>query len=335
MKSGENRMSEKITIIIPVYNVEEYLKECLESVLRQTYSDIDIILINDGSTDSSLKICKEFQTKDKRISIYNQENKGLAEVRNKGIELCKTEYFVFVDSDDILEPNFIEQLVLYKNRYQSDIIVASVYRKKKEKLENWRGKIKEYTGEEIIKKIISEKNFYTSACGKLLKKDLFKNIKFPSGRIYEDLSTMYKVYLVTQKKIIIIGEKLYFYRIREGSILNTKFYLQKMDIFKAIEEMKENLNFKYLNELNTLEIESILSFLISIAINDLPYANITNIFKQKLKKNFKNILFNYKINFFKKCLITLYLINDNITIKILKFFKKIRDVKKNEKRSYN
>ena len=163
----------KISVIVPIYNAEAYLNRCLDSIINQTYSDLEIILINDGSTDNSLDICLEYASKDKRIVVYNQTNKGISKTRNKGIELATGDYIGFVDSDDIISPRMYE--TLYNLMTDEKCLIAGCQYTKFTsscKFKEDKNYIS-YTKEEALKKNLNEEisNFLWD---KLIKEELYK-----------------------------------------------------------------------------------------------------------------------------------------------------------------
>ena len=246
----------KLSIILPVYNVEDYLEECLDSLINQDYQNYEIIAVNDGSKDNSLKILKKYEKKyPQLLKVYDKENGGLSSARNYGIDKSKGEYLFFVDSDDCILPNSLKILDKYLNK-KNDIIVfpflvgATVENSNFELMSN--PNLKD-----------NQKRFITAkpcATNKVCKKTLFteNNITFLEGVYYEDLATTPKLTLITNK-IIFIDEPLYFYRTRPNSIMNNKKYNPKVDaIFKVLEQLREYFNNKYQEELEYLHIEHLL-----------------------------------------------------------------------------
>lgn len=211
-----------ISIIIPVYNVKFYLKECLNSIINQSYKNLEIILVDDGSTDGSEKICDEYAAKDKRIVVIHKENGGVSDARNKGLDICTGDYISFVDSDDWLELDAYERILNVAKKTKADIVVCGYI------LEFKNGKINYSLDNKMIRenlKILDElfydKNFPNAVWGKLYKKEIFRNLKFPSGKIYEDMLIKYDILKETDK-IVILDNLLYHYRQRESSIMNIK-----------------------------------------------------------------------------------------------------------------
>ena len=174
-----------ISIIIPVYNVEKYINKCLESVINQTYRNLEIILVDDGSEDKSGKICEEISIKDNRIRVIHKENGGLSDARNIGLDNSNGEYIAFIDSDDFIERDMIEFLYYNINKYDADISICSNYIFDEEEcIDNSTKEIKVYNRLEILKEVLLDEKIRSYAWNKMYKRDLFYNIIFPKGRVF-------------------------------------------------------------------------------------------------------------------------------------------------------
>ena len=222
--------NELISIIVPIYNVEKYLQQCLDSILNQTYQNFECLLINDGSPDHSADICREYAVKDSRFKYFEKENGGLSDARNYGIIQSKGSYLTFVDSDDWLDSHYIETLYELMIKHNADISVACygafdeekgvflffAYGDEYEKI---------YSGREVVEQLPKfeggDLTFQTS-WGILSKRELFDQITFPVGRINEDIGTNYKLFMQA-RTIAYIHKNLYIYRIRKTSISNSGF----------------------------------------------------------------------------------------------------------------
>ena len=215
-------MQDLISVIIPIYNVEKYLRKCIDSVINQTYRNIEIILVNDGSPDNCKNICEEYKEKDNRIIIINKENGGLSDARNAGIDIANGKYIAFIDSDDYVTDDYIE--FMYNLIKDNDVNMAMCNVQVV-----WKNmKIKEILNEESVETelLTSKQAFYNllfdkggrvCAYAKLYKKDLFNEIRFPKGRVYEDTAIMYKI-IDNAKKIAFGNKCCYYYVARKGSI---------------------------------------------------------------------------------------------------------------------
>ena len=223
-------MTEKITVIVPVYNVENYLEKCLDSLINQTYKNLEIIVINDGSTDNSGTICQEYAQKDNRIVYIEKENGGLSEARNVGLDKMTGSYVTFIDSDDWVELDYVE--ILYKKiiEYQADISVGNYYSYNEDEETYYFHIYGDSYYEKVYDNISIFENLYESlemksfalisACGKLYKAKLFDYLRFDKGKLGEDGYLNQKMYLYANK-VVYLNQGLYAYRQRSGSITKT------------------------------------------------------------------------------------------------------------------
>lgn len=236
-----------ITVIIPIYNVKKYLKDCVESVLSQTYRNLEIILVDDGSTDGSSNLADDFAKVDQRIKVIHQKNLGLSGARNSGLKITTGEYVTFVDSDDRIEPNMISGLFDALTKSDAGIAVCSF----KELRSN--GKFIGFSHnhpkrllstEEALTNMLQEKGFMTSATMKLFPFNFFKNIKFPAGKLHEDVGTTYKL-IMKAAKIIFIPDEYYIYIHHDESIVNQSFDDRKLDLIELTDQMCDNIEKRY------------------------------------------------------------------------------------------
>ena len=244
MKEGYMmRSGELISVIVPVYNVADYLEQCLDSILNQTYKEFEVILVDDGSTDTSYSICDEYVKRDSRFHLFRQENKGLSAARNAGLELCKGGYVTFVDSDDFVSPEYLQGMIENLKQADADIAICEHYR-----LENGTFYFQKHDSNDI--EIISSRDAfkrihqvnYAVAWGKLFKSSLFRYVRFPVGRVYEDSFTLPKLYMFCEK-IVVLPDELYCYRQRSTSIINSQYSFEKIaDHLAVYEEMIMDLS---------------------------------------------------------------------------------------------
>ena len=223
-------MDDKITVIVPVYNVENYLRKCLDSIMAQTYKNIEIIVVNDGSTDTSGEICKEFSGMDHRIIYIEQENAGLSAARNTGLNNMSGDYVTFVDSDDWIEQDYIETLYKKIVEYQADIAVGNYYSYNEDEETYYFHIYGNSYYEKVYDNISIFENLYESqemksfalisAWGKLYKAKLFDYLRFDKGKLGEDGYFNQKMYL-SVNKVVYLNKGLYAYRQRSGSITKT------------------------------------------------------------------------------------------------------------------
>ena len=221
-----------ISVIVPVYNVEEYLEECLESIKQQTFTDIEVILVNDGSTDGSREICERFCQKDSRFKLINQENQGQSVARNRGVKESVGKFIMFVDSDDVINKNLLEVLLPYM-KTEVDIVECRMTRNKEEFYLNKTSTIVfEGDAKEAILNCIEIKEVKFCPVTKLYRREIVEKVPFLEGYIYEDVFTGIN-YLKHMRKIVVVDYIGYYYRVRPNSTM-TKSYTEKdLDIFKV------------------------------------------------------------------------------------------------------
>ena len=289
----KDKIDKMVSIIVPVYNVEKYLEQCINSIINQTYKNIEIILIDDGSTDNSGIICDEYAKKDNRIKVIHKDNEGISATRNRGIDESSGKYISFVDSDDYIEKNMIE--ILYKDieKENADIAVCN-YIIVKDKNNIKKDKNNSYNviilsqNDALRMCFCNEFEFYL--WNKIFKKTLFNEIKFPKGKNSEERYTLPKL-IDNSKKIIYDNRKLYYYRIRKNSIIHSN---EKIN-YDAIEADSYLLEYMKVNHKN-LENISMESFInTNFAIYNKMY-----IMKCKDKNKYKLITKNIKENYTKE-----------------------------------
>ena len=240
-----------VSIIVPVYNVEQYLKECIESILAQTWKNFEVILVDDGSTDSSGKICDEYSQKKEFISVIHKKNGGLSSARNAGIDVAQGDYLAFIDSDDVVHPRYLSELVAIVKREKADLAACNFY---VGSLCRWKNssevKYDIRCNEDVLKKMNDNDVVVTVAWNKLYHAKFFREygLRYPVGKIHEDMFLTPQILYYT-KKMVITNEQLYFYRQRENSIMNSSFSIKQLDALDAIEfriELFQHWNKQYL-----------------------------------------------------------------------------------------
>ena len=242
----------KISVIVPVYNVEKHLKRCIDSLISQTYSNLEIILVDDGSTDSSPEICDAYADKDTRVKVIHKKNGGLSDACNKGLMAANGDYIAFVDSDDYLHMDMYKILVDEINAKKADMGMCLFERVYDEYIEP--KPVERYETDLLsIEDIYKEWHHVETNVrwNKLFKREILKGIEFPYGKINEDEATKPKIY-ERLNKIVKVNEKLYFYQQSNTSITRKEFYPKKMDkldaIYENIKWFKDNKLTNYLNE---------------------------------------------------------------------------------------
>lgn len=221
-------MDPLISIVVPVYNVGIYLSECLESILNQSYTNLEILLIDDGSTDASPEICDQYAAQDRRIRVVHQKNKGLSCARNVGAALAGGAFLSFIDSDDAVCKKFIEALYVACLTTGASLSMCAFYRDE-DNAKKTKGQARVCDGYTLSRELFHDASgFYGIICNKLYKKELFEGIQFPEGKIHEDEFVMYQIFWKCEK-CAILDFPLYFYRKRDGSISEMPFSHRSMD----------------------------------------------------------------------------------------------------------
>lgn len=293
-------MKEKVSIIIPVYNCEKYLKKCVDSILEQTYDNFELLLVNDGSTDNSLEVCKSF--KDKRIKVINKKNGGASSARNAGLDKASGDYVMFVDSDDFIHQNTVKELYNNLKKYKAEVSIcgctilrdANVIKKITDE-----EVIYEYSNIDMCKKMQGLDNDYVGdvVWGKLYKASLFKTLRFVEGMMNEDAVLLHELYY-NCKKGVKTSKGLYYYCVFDNnSVSRKKFSYKHLDNLKAYD-----LRVQFFKDKNEqLYVDALKDYTTNLAFN---YYLVKKHLKDKAKlkemkktiKNNKNILKKYKIS---------------------------------------
>ena len=324
---------ELVSIIIPVYKVEKYLNKCVESVVNQTYKNLEIILVDDGSPDNCPEMCDEWAKKDSRIKVIHRKNGGLSAARNSGIDIAKGEYFCFVDSDDYVDIDFVRFLYEALKLKSADIAICEITVIDEKNIVIDDSKTRQRissetkTGLELLGYILPAKTYaYVVACNKLYKRELFKELRYTEGKIHEDEYIIHRLYAKCNK-VVLIDKPLYFYLKRENSIIGIGFNIKRMDIVEALED-----RFKLCKEINQPELarKALYVLLSTIAYYTELIDVATNIdrnkkqeFRNKFKKFFNNylseILNSSDFSITEKLLVSLYYISPALYKCYIKF----------------
>lgn len=272
-------MEELISVIVPIYNVEKYLDKCLQSIINQTYKNLEIILVDDGSLDDCPQLCEEYAKRDKRIKVVHQKNGGLSTARNKGLSLAKGNYIAFVDSDDTIHQQMYEYLYETLKSHEADMSICdyNVTYEGSEIENNNIDKIERntsvYHGTEIFD------NLYGSLAGvtvvawnKLYRKELFKNIHYMEGKIHEDEFIIHRI-LDKAKTVVYLNLPLYNYLQRDSSIMGRNFNVGRLDALEALEDRMEFFRHKGYTELYSKTIDCYLNLLITCYYSAKTYIN--------------------------------------------------------------
>ncbi|HEL2051683.1 TPA: glycosyltransferase family 2 protein [Streptococcus suis] len=244
-----------ISVIVPIYNVEKYLAKCLDSILGQTYKNIEVILVNDGSSDNSEAICLAYASKDNRIVYYKKENGGLSDARNFGLDKMRGKYVTFVDSDDYLAPQFLEDLYHAIKKHDAQVAMCpfhivfegndNVITKSFLMLKNV------VTGKEVLKEVLGKEGYVSVvAWCKLYASSCFENLRFDKGKYFEDEYINFKLFYPLTK-VAIVEDALYYYVQRQNSIMNSALSRKKMS--DTLEFLDNRIAFYQLNRERELE----------------------------------------------------------------------------------
>lgn len=240
-------MKAVISVIVPIYNVEDYLPRCIDSLINQTYTNLDIILINDGSKDRSGDICDQYAKNDPRIRVIHQPNGGISNARNAGLKVMKGEFVGFVDPDDYIHRDMYKRLFEVMEKNGADIAESNflkVYTHEFKEFEELNGKERIYDKKSAIVSTIVDHDCRNYVWNKLYKRKLWENIQFPDGKIYEDVFVTYRV-VNEANKLVRLYEALYYYFQRGNSISNDKFSIGNLNHCEALEEMMAFMEIEY------------------------------------------------------------------------------------------
>lgn len=282
----------KISVIVPVYNVEKYLRKCVDSIITQTFEDLEIILVDDGSKDSSGKICDEYAAKDERIIVIHKENGGLSSARNAGIEKAQSSYLGFVDSDDYIAENMYEKLYNMAISNDADLVMCDLYHCYEGKTPEKNSCIEKYVlnTEEAIKTVLEAKKTSVTAVNKLYKKELFKNIRYPEGKLSEDAFVIVDL-LMQAKKIVFTSDQFYYYVHRKNSITSSAYKTKDLNVLEAYSKNRKIIQKNFPKLVDTAEMRYMWAHFYVLDKMCLS-KNMTD--KETEKKIIKNLRHNYR-----------------------------------------
>ncbi len=326
----------KVSIIVPIYKVEKEMDRCIKSILNQTYSNLEIILVNDGSPDKCPEMCNDYAEIDRRIKVIHKRNGGLSDARNEGLKIATGDYISFIDSDDWVADVFIECLLGSLIETNSDIAICNYYlvNEKGQKFKHKMVKeIEVLNHEEGISTLFAQQKFGCMVCTKLYKKNLFNNLEFPKGKLYEDIAISLPIF-DRAKQSVLINKELYYYFQHENSIVNSGFNIHKLDMLKYTMKMisySHNHGHKYDVEAETFYLKSLMMILLQIYQDNSSKKekNIVRYLKKELISHKKYIWKNKYIE--PRRQFVMYLMIYNFPIKLLVILWKRRMQKKYEK----
>ena len=318
-------MNDLISIIVPIYNVEEYLTNCVKSIRNQSYKKLEILLIDDGSTDGCGSLIDSFREEDNRIVVIHKENGGLSDARNVGLDNATGTYVMFVDSDDYIPEDCVEYLY---SKLKTNAVEISVGRLKVTALkdDNEEGTEKHhevFAKKESINQLLYANKYSVAAPGKLYLKSLFDDIRFPVGKLHEDVFTTYKVFLKAER--VYYGDKLvYYYYHRPGSIMQSEFTIKRLHIIEALQQIERDVPIKAYGCLNGFASQNIEDMYMLLALN--PGEEIINKYGiwKRIKKYRYIVLFDSKCSKRVRCFALISYLGQYISTKIYLLYTRIK-----------
>ncbi len=316
----------KVSIIIPVYNTEKYVEKCMKSVLNQTYKNIEIIIVDDGSTDSSGQICDTFLSDD-RVKVFHQIHKGTSCARNYGIEMAKGDFICFIDSDDYVEKDYIQILYDLITRYDTDIAVCGfdfVYNRRKSKDKGKKeSDVLIFNNKQALEKMCDYNDcFMPICCNKIYKAKLFKDIRFPNGKKYEDLCLNIDVFSIVKKVAYKPIIKYHYFVDREDSSSKSTFSEREYDCIEFCEKLKIIMKDEYNSIIHGFYLANMIDICNKlIDINKIDKEFFVKIQKISRYKLLNLIVSNYMIQ--RKINVILFSINYRLYIMYYKLKRKL------------
>lgn len=289
----------EVSIIVPVYNVEKYLRECIDSILNQTYKDFELILVNDGSQDKSGEICNEYQSKYKNIIVVHQDNQGQAASRNHGVNISRGKWITFIDSDDVVHPDMLQ--FLFKAAIESNAGMAVTERIKGENVSAvffqpyvFMCSTEIVNPERLEYYYDNHRFYYWAPFPSIIKKNILQNIPFPEGRIYEDNAISCQL-LHQAKTIAIVPYIMYFYRMNPKGTMNQPLTEKKLDYLWALEEQihfYKKIQYEKMCKKVAIELLENIFYFSNLCMqeNNLELSKKVNIWLKRVKKQYKDYL---------------------------------------------
>ena len=315
----------KVSVIIPVYNVEPYLRRCVDSVLAQTFTDIEVILVDDGSTDLSGTICDDFKEKDERVTVKHISNSGVSVARNIGLNNAAGEYVAFIDSDDTIAPEMIEQMLCALQKENADLCICGFQRVSENYVPAGNKSSVSFqvlTGMQALEKLYTNDYLYfTIACNKLFKRSLFNALRFPEGKLFEDGYVAFRYYFAS-RTVVCLPDCYYFYLTRSNSITTSSLSVKNLDGLDAevdsIDFLKEKGCFDLLAKAQTKYVGAVIY---NLKRFDLKQKDVQIKFRD-LRRDFKRlyagIMKSSMLSKKEKFIITLFRINPRLCKLIIK-----------------
>ncbi|WP_052343510.1 glycosyltransferase family 2 protein [Bacillus massiliigorillae] len=327
-----DEMKYKISVIIPVYNVAMYLSKCIDSVINQTYKNLEIVLVEDGSSDDSGEICDYYALQDSRIKVIHKDNGGLSDARNIGLDLATGDYISFIDSDDYIHQTFYDVLVNLITINNADIAQCDFLKIYEDNnCHNiWGSKQNNENSCEItiLNNIAALNNLYHQNCvsnvvvwNKIYKRNLFSDIRFPKGKIHEDEFTTYKL-LYKSTKVVITSNRLYYYLQRPNSIMGREFNTKRLDVLEAYSAQISFYETNNLFELKIYAIEKLegllREFMIEVLKSNIEDKEQTFLYLVYYYRNAYHLFINYMdVSIIKKFLMELFHFSPIYVVRVL------------------
>lgn len=297
-----------VSIIVPVYNTEKYLSRCIESILQQQYSDLELILIDDGTKDNAGKICDEYAQKDCRIKVLHKDNQGLAMARKSGLELAKGEYVLFVDSDDWIEKCMVSIMLEEAIQSNADVVCAQLQKVNDEgriveKSKKFEQVLCEST-EKMVYHMHVSRYLSSTACAKMIRKELLEDVVFLNNLAIGEEHDMVVKIIMRAKKIIILDARFYNYYVRSGSISRSGFnekYINSLELYMNIEENLVNMFPQYKQDIRSFYTEYEMAVVTAMCRNKTYNWEIINILRRKIKSHIVDICACRNMAIYLKC----------------------------------
>ena len=318
----------KISIIVPVYNCEKYISNCINSILEQSFKDFELILVDDGSSDRSFEICESFVKKDSRVKAIHQQNSGVSRARNRGLDEVQGEYIGFVDGDDCVDKEMYERL--YKNLADNDADISicgivNYFLKKDGTTEKVRQSQVDgfwiFSGEQALKEALQSRLYSVNPVNKLFKRELFDKLRYPEGKISED-AFLIPVVISKANRVVYDSKPMYYYLRRENSITTSNFSYNDWDVVEAYENHLNMISEKFPNLKKVAKFRYLWSYTyvidkIMICENSENYLKDFKKAFDFIKKNILQIIFNPYFSFKRKIAVIVLLLNKKIYKKMI------------------
>lgn len=312
---------ELISIVVPVYNVEDYVERCAKSIFNQSYSNLEIIFIDDGSTDSSGKICDTFE-KDKRVTVIHKENGGLSSARNAALPYLHGNYVTFIDSDDWVEPNFVKLMHDNAVKYKAEISAVGYFiAPEKKQAYSYFGKdvsCKVMSNKEALSTFLLHDGLGVTVWGKLYKTSLWDTVKCPEGKLHEDQYTTYKL-LDLANRIVFDKHPMYYYYERSNSIGHSAFSNRSYDLYNGIHEEYNFISKKYPDVIDDAKLERDIWEVVFVNMmlrSDIKDPNVVKNVHQHIKEDMKLIIHSHHLSNIRKLQMILFVVSFRLYKKI-------------------